>query len=74
MINTLFEITAKGGCLLLGVGFTADGLIEQPVIGPNTNFMYNQLGDCTAPQERAEIDTILTEYKKQSLLLPLFKM
>ena len=26
------EITAKGGCLLLGVGPTADGIIEQPVV------------------------------------------
>ena len=32
VINTLIEITAKGGCLLLGVGPTAEGLIEQPVI------------------------------------------
>lgn len=31
VINTLIEITAKGGCLLLGVGPTAKGLIEQPV-------------------------------------------
>lgn len=31
VINTLIEITAKGGCLLLGVGPTAQGLIEQPV-------------------------------------------
>lgn len=32
VINTLIEITAKGGCLLLGVGPTAEGLIEQPVV------------------------------------------
>ena len=32
VINTLIEITAKGGCLLLGVGPTAQGLIEQAVI------------------------------------------
>ncbi len=32
VINLLIEITAKGGCLLLGVGPTAQGLIEQPVI------------------------------------------
>lgn len=32
VINLLTEITAKGGCLLLGVGPTADGIIEQPVV------------------------------------------
>lgn len=32
VINTLIEITAKGGCYLLGVGPTPQGLIEQPVI------------------------------------------
>lgn len=31
MINILSEITAKGGCLLLGVGPTADGVIEEEV-------------------------------------------
>ncbi len=29
VINTLIEITAKGGCLLLGVGPTPEGVIEQ---------------------------------------------
>lgn len=32
VVNLLTEITAKGGCLLLGVGPTADGIIEQPVV------------------------------------------
>ena len=32
VINTLAEITAKGGCYLLGIGPTPEGLIEQPVI------------------------------------------
>ncbi len=32
VLNTLIEITAKGGCFLLGVGPTAEGLIEQEVI------------------------------------------
>ena len=32
VIATLAEIVAKGGCLLLGVGPTPDGLIEQPVV------------------------------------------
>lgn len=32
VINNLIEITAKGGCLLLGIGPTAEGLIEQEVI------------------------------------------
>ncbi len=31
VINLLTEITAKGGCLLLGVGPTADGVIEDEV-------------------------------------------
>lgn len=31
VINTLVEITAKGGCLLLGVGPTPDGVIEDEV-------------------------------------------
>lgn len=31
VIAMLTEITAKGGCLLLGVGPTPDGIIEQPV-------------------------------------------
>lgn len=31
VINILTEITAKGGCLLLGVGPTADGVIEDEV-------------------------------------------
>ncbi len=31
VINLLAEITAKGGCLLLGVGPTADGVIEDEV-------------------------------------------
>lgn len=31
VINILSEITAKGGCLLLGVGPTADGVIEEEV-------------------------------------------
>lgn len=32
VINTLCEITAKGGCLLLGVGPTPDGVIEDAVV------------------------------------------
>lgn len=32
VVNTLAEITAKGGCLLLGVGPTPDGLIEPAVV------------------------------------------
>ena len=32
VLNTLIEITAKGGCFLLGIGPTAEGLIEQEVI------------------------------------------
>lgn len=32
VINTLAEITAKGGCFALNVGPTADGRIEEPVI------------------------------------------
>lgn len=32
VIATLTEIVAKGGCLLLGVGPTPDGIIEQPVV------------------------------------------
>lgn len=31
VINILSEITAKGGCLLLGVGPTSDGVIEEEV-------------------------------------------
>lgn len=32
IVNTLAEITAKGGCLLLGVGPTAKGIIEQEAV------------------------------------------
>lgn len=32
VINMLAEITAKGGCLLLGVEPTAQGIIEQPAV------------------------------------------
>ena len=32
IISILAEIVAKGGCLALGVGPTADGIIEQPVV------------------------------------------
>lgn len=32
VISILVEIVAKGGCLALGVGPTADGIIEQPVV------------------------------------------
>ena len=32
VINLLSEICAKGGCFLLGVGPTADGIIEQPIV------------------------------------------
>ena len=32
VVNILSEITAKGGCLLLGVGPTPDGIIEEPVV------------------------------------------
>ena len=32
VINTLCEITAKGGCLVLGVGPTPDGVIEETVV------------------------------------------
>ena len=32
VIATLVEIVAKGGCYLLGIGPTADGVIEQPII------------------------------------------
>jgi alpha-L-fucosidase len=32
VINTLAEITAKGGCLLLGIGPDANGVIEQEIV------------------------------------------
>lgn len=32
VINLLIEITAKGGCLALGIGPTADGIIEKAVV------------------------------------------
>ena len=32
VVNMLIEITAKGGCLLLGVGPTAQGIIEAPAV------------------------------------------
>lgn len=32
VVNMLIEITAKGGCLLLGVGPTAKGIIEEPAV------------------------------------------
>ncbi len=32
VINSLIEITAKGGCLLLGVGPTPEGIIEQEAV------------------------------------------
>ena len=32
VLNTLIEVTAKGGALLLGVGPTAQGTIEEPIV------------------------------------------
>lgn len=55
------EVARKGICLLENDGILplSKDLRHVAVIGPNADMMYNQLGDYTAPQERAAISTVL---------------
>ena len=55
------EVARKGVCLLENDGILplSKNLRHVAVIGPNADMMYNQLGDYTAPQERAAISTVL---------------
>ena len=55
------EVARKGICLLENDGILplSKNLRHVAVIGPNADMMYNQLGDYTAPQERAAISTVL---------------
>lgn len=55
------EVARKGVCLLENDGILplSKDLRHVAVIGPNADMMYNQLGDYTAPQERAAISTVL---------------
>ena len=55
------EVARKGICLLENDGILplSKNLRRVAVIGPNADMMYNQLGDYTAPQERAAISTVL---------------
>ena len=55
------EVARKRICLLENDGILplSKDLRHVAVIGPNADMMYNQLGDYTAPQERAAISTVL---------------
>lgn len=57
VIGMLAEITAKGGCLLLGVGPTPQGLIEQPVID-----RLHAVGEWLRANGQAIYNTALTPY------------
>ena len=56
MISTLAEITAKGGCLLLGVGPTAQGLIQ-----PEVEAILKEIGAWMRINGEAIYDTRITE-------------
>lgn len=55
------EVARKGICLLENDGILplSKDLKSIAVIGPNADAMYNQLGDYTAPQDRAALTTVL---------------
>ena len=55
VINTLAEICAKGGCYLLGVGPTADGIIEKPVVD-----RLHQVGEWLRANGKAIYSTRIT--------------
>lgn len=59
------EVARKGVCLLENDGILplSKDLKSIAVIGPNADVMYNQLGDYTAPQERAALTTVLDGVK-----------
>ncbi len=60
VINMLAEITAKGGSLLLGVGPTPQGLIEQPVID-----RLHQVGEWLRANAKAIYNTTITPYYRE---------
>ena len=56
ILGLLAEITAKGGCLLLGVGPTADGIIEEKAV-----VILQEIGDWLRHCGEAIYDTVITE-------------
>ena len=60
VINMLAEITAKGGCLLLGVGPTPQGLIEQPVVD-----RLHEVGEWLRANGKAIYNTTITPYYQE---------
>lgn len=66
--KALARKVAKAGTILLKNEHNLLPLSKEiksiAVIGPNADNMYNQLGDYTAPQERADIVTILDGIEK----------
>lgn len=59
------EVAREGICLLENDGILplSKDLKSIAVIGPNADVMYNQLGDYTAPQDRAALTTVLDGVK-----------
>lgn len=60
VIGMLAEITAKGGCLLLGVGPTPQGLIEQPVVD-----RLHEVGEWLRVNGKAIYNTTITPYYQE---------
>lgn len=59
------EVARKGVVLLKNDGLLplSKDVRKVAVIGPNADMMYNQLGDYTAPQDRAQLTTVLDGVK-----------